>query len=122
MDNFLSRFENTFDELTLRVNDLATSCFSHKDSDSNKGRRSDYSNDRDIYNNHNNDNNDDYNYNNNCHREKNNTTTMSDDPILELAENTNKVFDPPQKIDKRVTRFLSDDEIREIAEELKKNV
>ena len=37
-------------------------------------------------------------------------------------ENTNKVFDPPQKIDQHVTRFLSDDEIREIAEELKKNV
>ena len=37
-------------------------------------------------------------------------------------ENTNKVFDPPQKIDQHVTRFLSDDEIKDIAAELKKNV
>ena len=37
-------------------------------------------------------------------------------------ENTNKVFDPPQKIDQHITKFLSDDEIKKIAEELKNNV
>ena len=61
MNSFLLRFESQFDELTAKVNDLATSCFS---------------------NNHNYDQDDNHT---DCN-------DPSDDPILELAENTNKVF------------------------------
>ena len=33
-------------------------------------------------------------------------------------EDTNKIFEPPNKIDKHITRFLSDGEIKKIAEEI----
>ena len=33
-------------------------------------------------------------------------------------EDTNKMFEPPKKIDKHVTRFLSENEIKKIAEEI----
>ena len=33
-------------------------------------------------------------------------------------EDTNKMFEPPKKIDKHITRFLSDGEIKKIAEEI----
>ena len=33
-------------------------------------------------------------------------------------EDTNKIFEPPKKIDKHITRFLSDEEIKKIAEEI----
>ena len=34
-------------------------------------------------------------------------------------EATNKLFEPPQKIDKHITHFLNDEEIKKIAEEIK---
>ena len=37
-------------------------------------------------------------------------------------EDTNKVFDPPMKIDKRITTFLSDEEIKNIALEIQQDV
>ena len=37
-------------------------------------------------------------------------------------EDTNKMFEPPKKIDKHITRFLSDEEIKKIAEEMQQNV
>ena len=33
-------------------------------------------------------------------------------------EDTNQIFEPPKKIDKHITRFLSDKEIKKIAEEI----
>ena len=33
-------------------------------------------------------------------------------------EDTNKIFEPPNKIDKHITHFLSDEEIKKIAEEM----
>ena len=37
-------------------------------------------------------------------------------------EDTNKMFEPPKKIDKHITRFLSDEEIKNIANEIQSNV
>ena len=34
-------------------------------------------------------------------------------------EDTNKIFEPPSKIDKHITRFLNDEEIKKIAMEIK---
>ena len=33
-------------------------------------------------------------------------------------EDTNKIFEPPKKLDKHITRFLSDEEIKKIAEDM----
>ena len=37
-------------------------------------------------------------------------------------EDTNKMFEPPKKINKHITRFLTDEEIKKIAEEIQQNV
>ena len=37
-------------------------------------------------------------------------------------EDTNKIFEPPTKIDQHITHFLNDEEIENIAKEIKKNV
>ena len=37
-------------------------------------------------------------------------------------EDTNRMFEPPKKIDKHITRFLSDEEIKNIANEIQSNV